>query len=168
MKFFRAQSPTTLLFIAGEGGHIEQARRILASLESDVRSASHCVLVTDVEPADSSEFDECWTIDTCAPKDRAAGVGDMLVYAISSVKSLWRMMRFHDVRVAIVTGPGFAMVPALAAKALGAHLIVFETWSRFEQRSKCGQVLYRFADEFFVQHKGLLKLYPKATWVGIL
>lgn len=147
---------------------MEQARRILASLESDVRSASHCVLITDVEPGDTSLFDECWTIDTIAPKHRAAGVGDMLAYTASSVKSLWRMMRYHDVRLAIVTGPGFAMMPALAAKALGAHLIVFESWSRFEQRSKCGQVLYRFADQFFVQHKDLLKLYPKATWVGLL
>lgn len=168
MRLFRGQSPATLVFIAGEGGHMEQARRILAALDSDVRSSSHCVLITDAVSVDGSLFDEWWTVDTCAPKHRAAGLGDLLAYAASSARSLWRVARHHDIRVAIVTGPGFAVLPALGAKALGAHLIVFESWSRFEKRSKCGRVLYRFADQFLVQHKDLLKLYPKATWVGLL
>lgn len=147
---------------------MEQARRVLASLEADVRSASHCVLITDSDAVDASVYDEWWTVDTCAPKHREVNLKDWYVYIISSIRSLWRMTRHHDIRVAVVTGPGFAMIPALAAKALGAHLIVFESWSRFEQRSKCGRVLYRFADQFFVQHEELLKLYPKATWVGLL
>ena len=78
------------------------------------------------------------------------------------------MFRQHDVRVGIVTGPGFALIPALAAKAMGAQLVVFETWSRFETRSNCSKVLYRFANQFYVQHERLLKLYPNAIWVGLL
>lgn len=168
MKLFRAQSPATLVFIAGEGGHMEQARRVLRSLSPDVRAASHCLLITDVDSVDGSEFDERWTVHTFAPKHRAVGIRDLLVYGLSSMRALWRLLRHHDVRAAIVTGPGFAIVPALGAKLLGAHLIVFESWSRFENRSKCGKVLYRHADQFLVQNKDLLKLYPKATWVGLL
>jgi len=168
MKDIRRDSLPTLLFIAGEGGHVEQARRILAQLEPDVRATSHCVLVTDSDAVDGGAFDACWVIDTCAPKHRASGLRDALVYTRSSARILWRMLRHHDVRMAIVTGPGFAMIPALGARLLGAQLLVFESWSRFEQRSKCGRVLYRFAHRFFVQHEELLALYPRATWVGLL
>ncbi|ASJ74542.1 hypothetical protein [Granulosicoccus antarcticus] len=168
MKFCRAHSPATLLFIAGEGGHLEEALRVLVSLDPEVRAASHCVLITDSELVDGSLFDECWSVDTCAPKHRAVELRDVLAYAVSSARLLWRMTRHYDIRMAIVTGPGFAVIPALAAKVLGGKLIVFESWARFETRSKCGRALYRFADQFFVQHKELLKIYPKATWVGLL
>jgi len=158
----------TIVFIAGEGGHIEQARRILASFTCEVRTASHCVLITDSDAHHHDTFDECWTVETCAPKHRSSSFGDLFTYALSSAGCVWRMARHYDVRMAIVTGPGFALVPALGAKVLGAHLLVFESWSRFEYRSNCGKVLYRFANQFFVQHEQLLKLYPKATWIGLL
>ena len=168
MKFFRAGSPKTLLFISGEGGHLEQAKRILATLDPDVRSASHCVLISDTQVDESDLFDDYWSIDTCAPKHRSSQFGDVWAYIKSSARILIRMARQHDVRMAIVTGPGFAVIPAMGAKLLGAHLVVFESWSRFEHRSKCGKALYRPADQFFVQHKELLAIYPKATWVGLL
>jgi UDP-N-acetylglucosamine:LPS N-acetylglucosamine transferase len=158
----------TIIFIAGEGGHIEQARRVLASFTAEVRSASHCVLITDTDSQHIDGFDECWSIKTCAPKHRSSNIMDLFTYAISSASCLWRMARFYNVRIAIVTGPGFALVPALGAKMLGADLLVFESWSRFESRSKCSKVLYRFSNRFFVQHKHLLDLYPKAIWVGLL
>jgi len=168
MKISRSSASPTLLFIAGEGGHMEQARRILVSLDSDVRSDSHCVLITDSVDVNDHPFDECWTISTCAPKHRASNIVDLFKYCVSSVRLFWRMARDYDIRTVIVTGPGFAMVPALVAKILGGYLVVFESWSRFENRSKCGKALYRFSDQFFVQHKELLKLYPKAVWVGLL
>ena len=37
------RKPATIIFIAGEGGHVEQARRILATFDPEVRSASRCV-----------------------------------------------------------------------------------------------------------------------------
>ncbi len=164
----KRKSPATIVFIAGEGGHIEQARRILASFDPEVRSASHCILITDTDIQNAGAFDDCWVVKTCAPKHRSSRLGDFFIYAKSSAHCFWRMARLLDVRVAIVTGPGFALIPALAAKVLGAELLVFETWSRFEHRSKCGNVLYRFANQFYVQHEKLLNLYPKATWVGLL
>jgi len=60
----------------------------------------------------------------------------------------------------------FAAFPAIVLRQFGARLIVFESWSRFENRSKCSRVLYRFAHRFLIQHKELQVLYPEATWVG--
>lgn len=168
MKFFRRKAPATLLFIAGEGGHLEQARRILRALEPDVRSGCKCILISDADSGVNCPFDACWVVDTCAPKHRSSQLRDLMAYGLSSVKTVWRMLRHHDVRMVIVTGPGFSVIPALSAKAFGAYLMVFESWSRFEHRSKCGKALYRFSDQFMVQHKQLLALYPKAKWVGLL
>ena len=168
MKLLRGNATPTLLFIAGEGGHIQQARRLLKALDDELREECHCVLITDSASVDGSVFDECWIVDTCAPKHRGAKIGDMFTYAISSAKTLLRLARGYDVRMVMVTGPGFAVIPAIGVKILGAHLIGVECASRFESRSKCGKVLYRIADEFFVQHEELLELYPRAKWVGIL
>lgn len=168
MKLFRSHLIPTLLFIAGEGGHIHQARRLLQSLNVELRAECHSILITDSASVDGSIFDECWVIDTCAPKHRATKLADVVTYCISSAKTILRLFRKYDVRIVLVTGPGFAVVPAIGTKIMGAHVIGVEDASRFESRSKGGRVLYRIADDFFVQHEELLELYPKAKWVGIL
>lgn len=161
-------APITIFVIAGEGGHLEQAHRVLSVLRQDLKLGARCVLITDIETERVGEFDDCWVVKTCAPKHRSSSFADFCTYLSSSIGCIWRMARHHKVRVAIVTGPGFAFLPALGAKILGAQLYVFESWSRFENRSNCGKVLYHLSNKFFIQHKELQPLYPKAIWVGLL
>jgi len=168
MRLFGKKGRPTIVFIAGEGGHLEQANRILATLEPDLRSSCKCILITDTETVNGSDFDECWNIQTCAPKHRSSRLRDVFTYLKNSASVFRLMLMSHNVKMAIVTGPGFAVAPAIGAKILGAHLVVFESWSRFENRSKCGKALYRLSDQFLVQNKELLSLYPNATWVGLL
>jgi UDP-N-acetylglucosamine:LPS N-acetylglucosamine transferase len=157
-----------VVFIAGEGGHLEQAKRIRDMLAADVQEAVTSVLVTDVAISKDFGFDCILRVCNPSPKDRKPQLRDLTGYVVESFRALWRLHREHRVVTVIVTGPGFAAFPAIVLRQFGARLIVFESWSRFENRSKCSRVLYRFAHRFLIQHKELQVLYPEATWVGLL
>jgi len=157
-----------VLLISGEGGHLEQARRLSAHIDPENKSNADVLLLTDHLRDEEAFFDRVFSVPTCAPKNRNVKISDVEGYSLGFVRVMFTLLRQYKVKAVIVTGPGFALLPALAFRILGAKLIVFESWSRFEDKSKCSKSLYLFSHHFFVQHKELLKLYPKAVWVGLL
>ena len=163
-----AARPAALLFIAGEGGHFEQARRLLSLLEDDVADSARLLLLTDVERRTDRRFDRVLRVRNPSPKEAPPAWRDAWTYLREAVALVSELRRDYRVAAVVVTGPGFAVLPAWLLRAGGARLIVFETWSRFEARSKHGRLLYPMAHRFFVQHRELLSVYPKATWVGLL
>lgn len=69
--------------------------------------------------------------------------------------------------VVITTGAGVAVLPSYIAKMLGAKIIYIESFSRTENPSLTGRLLYPIADVFLVQWKKLLEKYgPKAKYEG--
>ena len=163
----KTRSPA-VVFLSGEGGHMAQAIRIREHITESNLSASHQLMITDHPSEEIKGFESLYSIPTCAPKDRRATLMEYIHYSVSVFKTCMQVTRKHRVVTVIVTGPGFAVYPALWFKLFRAELIVLESWSRFENRSKCSKVLYPFADHFWVQHEQLLKLYPRGKWVGLL
>lgn len=59
------------------------------------------------------------------------------------------------------------MIPmCLLCKAQGGKLIYIESYAKVSTPTETGKLLYRFADEFYVQWKSMLKIYPKAKYLG--
>lgn len=158
----------SILIIAGQGGHIEQARRLVGYIEIDIKESSKIILLTDFELKDNGMFDVVYSVKTCAPKERDSTLKDILDYSLQMAFVLFKLSKEYNIHTVLVTGPGYAVIPSIYYRIRGKLLIVFESWSRFEQKSKCGKILYKVAQKFYVQHEDLLKLYPKATWVGLL
>lgn len=68
--------------------------------------------------------------------------------------------------VVICTGV-LAMIPiCLIAKMAGRRLIYIESFAKVTSATKTGKVLYKFADQFYVQWEQMLKIYPKAIYLG--
>ncbi len=160
--------PPALLFLAGEGGHAEQARRLSGLIDDDVAGDARRLLLTDVHRRVEERFDDVLIVGNPSPKQSAPSWRGGLAHVRETVAVVVRLRRRYRVAAVIVTGPGFAVLPAVLLRLCGARLIVFETWSRFEARSMHGRLLYPFAHRFLVQHRELLAIYPKATWVGLL
>ena len=60
-----------------------------------------------------------------------------------------------------------AMIPlCLIAKLSGKKLIYIESFAKVTSGTLTGKILYRFADCFYVQWKQMLKIYPKAIFLG--
>lgn len=68
--------------------------------------------------------------------------------------------------VIICTGV-LAMVPmCLLMKLLGRKLIYIESFAMVSSATKTGRLLYRFADQFYVQWETMQEVYPKAIYLG--
>ena len=49
---------------------------------------------------------------------------------------------------------------------LGKKLIYIESFAKVTSPTETGKLLYKFADQFYVQWKPMLKCYPKAIYLG--
>ena len=67
----------------------------------------------------------------------------------------------------MITTGVLAIVPlALLMKLFGGKLIYIESFAKVTSKTLSGKLLYRFADQFYVQWEEMLKLYPKAIFKG--
>lgn len=68
--------------------------------------------------------------------------------------------------VVICTGV-LAMIPiCLIAKLAGKKLIYIESFAKVTSATQSGKLLYKFADQFYVQWEPMLKIYPNAIYLG--
>ena len=68
--------------------------------------------------------------------------------------------------VVICTGV-LAMIPiCLIAKLGRKKLIYIESFAKVTSATQSGKLLYKFADQFYVQWKQMLDIYPKAIYLG--
>lgn len=79
--------------------------------------------------------------------------------------SLWIFIKERPDMV-ITTGV-LAMIPmSLLAKICGKKLIYIESFAKVTSASATGKLLYKIADQFYVQWKPMLEIYPKAIYLG--
>ena len=68
--------------------------------------------------------------------------------------------------VMITTGV-LAMIPcALLMKVFGKKLIYIESFAKVTSQTLSGKLLYKYADQFYVQWEEMLALYPNAIYKG--
>ena len=68
--------------------------------------------------------------------------------------------------VMITTGV-LAMIPcALLMKLFGRKLIYIESFAKVTSQTLSGKLLYKYADQFYVQWEEMLALYPNAIYKG--
>lgn len=68
--------------------------------------------------------------------------------------------------VVICTGV-LAMIPiCLIAKISGKKLIYIESFAKVTSATETGKLMYKFADQFYVQWESMLNIYPKAIYLG--
>lgn len=83
----------------------------------------------------------------------------------NTFKSLYILMKERP-DVIITTGV-LAIVPmCLLAKMFGKRLIYIESFAKVTSPTKTGKLLYRFADQFYVQWPQMKEIYPDAIYLG--
>lgn len=70
---------------------------------------------------------------------------------------------------AIICTGVLATIPmCLLCKLFRRKLIYIESFAVIETPTLTGKLLYKFADQFYVQWESLLKFYPKALYLGAI
>ncbi len=68
--------------------------------------------------------------------------------------------------VIICTGV-LAMIPlCVIAKLFGKKLIYIESFAKVTSATQTGKLLYKISDQFYVQWESMLKIFPKAIYLG--
>jgi len=146
-----------IVFAASSGGHFEQLMMLKPLMEKH-----DSILVTE-------------------KTDYSMGKTDVKTYYMKQInrKELLFIPKFignsfralsiiikERPKVMITTGV-LAIVPlALLMKLFGGKLIYIESFAKVTSKTLSGKLLYKFADQFYVQWEEMLKLYPKAIFKG--
>ena len=146
-----------IVFAASSGGHYEQLLMLKPLMEK-----YDSVLVT--EKTDYSAG------DTGIKKYYMHQINRKeLLFLPKLIANSWRSLVLiikERPKVMITTGV-LAVIPlALLIKMFGGKLIYIESFAKVCSKNLTGNLLYRFADQFYVQWEEMLKLYPKAIYKG--
>lgn len=68
--------------------------------------------------------------------------------------------------IIICTGVLATIPICLIAKAFRKKLIYIESFAKVTSPTESGKLLYKFADQFYVQWESMKKVYPKAIYLG--
>lgn len=86
----------------------------------------------------------------------------MIVNTFYSIK-----IYFKEKPDAVICTGVLAMIPiCLVAKLAGKKLIYIESFAKISSATQSGQLLYKFADQFYVQWKPMLDIFPDAIYLG--
>ena len=83
----------------------------------------------------------------------------------NTIKSLCVFIKIRP-KAIVTTGTHTAMPMCIIGKLLGAKIIFIETYANVFTPTGSGKFIYKFADKFIVQWEDMLKVYPKATYLG--
>lgn len=146
-----------IVFAASSGGHYEQLM-MLAPLMKKYDS----ILVTEKTEYSAARSDiKTYYMRQINRKE--------ILFIPKLIANSFRALRIiikERPRVMITTGV-LAIVPlALLMKLFGGKLIYLESFAKVTSKTLSGKLLYKFADQFYVQWEEMLKLYPKAIYKG--
>lgn len=68
---------------------------------------------------------------------------------------------------AVICTGALATIPiCLLCKLFGRKVVYIESFAKVDSGNLSGKLLYRFADQFYVQWENMLKVYPGAIYLG--
>ncbi len=91
---------------------------------------------------------------------------NFLMHFIKLFRKAGRIIKKEDPDVVVTTGALAAYPFCLKMKMKRKKIVYIESFARVTERSLTGRLCYPLADLFLVQWKELLKLYPKAKYIG--
>ncbi len=146
-----------LVFAASSGGHLEQLLMLKPLMEK-----YDSVFVTEKTEYNVGKTDvKTYYLSQINRKE--------LLFLPKLIGNTFRSLRIimkERPKVMITTGV-LAIVPlALLMKLFGGKLIYLESFAKVTSKTLSGKLLYRFADQFYVQWEEMLKLYPNAIYKG--
>ena len=147
-----------ICFAASTGGHFEQ----LMMLKPLMKKYDSFILTekTDYEVKNNNDI-KIYKINQVNRKQILFPI-NMFINAIKSFAIFIK----EKPDLVITTGV-LAMIPmCLIAKIFRKKLIYIESFAKISSPTLTGKFLYKYADQFYVQWKKMLEIYPNAIYKG--
>ncbi|MDU5107833.1 PssD/Cps14F family polysaccharide biosynthesis glycosyltransferase [Clostridium sp.] len=146
-----------ICFIASTGGHLDQLMKLKPIMEKHnsfiVTERTKYKLINSTNKVyylyQVNRFERTWIIK-------------MMVNTIISLYIF--LIKRPDI---VISTGALATIPmCIISKIFMKKLIFIESFAKINSPTLTGKLLYRFADEFYVQWEEMLKIYPKAIFKG--
>ena len=146
-----------IVFAASSGGHLEQLLMLKPLMEK-----YDSILVTEKTQYSAGNMDiKSYYLKEINRKE--------VLFFPTLIGNSFRSLRIiikERPTVMITTGV-LAIIPmALLMKIIGGKLIYLESFAKVTSKTLSGKLLYKYADQFYVQWEEMLKLYPNAIYKG--
>ena len=146
-----------ICYVASSGGHWEELMCL-----KEIAEEHYTFYVTE---AGGQANDSNLTPMHCLPQINRHEKGFVLHFIKLFLSAFFIMVK-EKPDLVITTGALIAFPFCVYAKMFRAKLIYIESFARVDDASLTGKLAYELADLFLVQWESMLKVYPKAKYVG--
>lgn len=146
-----------ICFAASSGGHFEQ----LVMLKPLMEKYDSFVITEETSYKAKVKGQKMYYLKQVNRKEKI-----FIPRMITNTFRTLKIYRKEKPDVVICTGV-LAMIPmCLIAKLHGKKLIYIESFAKVTSATLTGKLLYKYADQFYVQWPEMQKIYPKAIYLG--
>lgn len=146
-----------ICFAASSGGHFEQ----LVMLKPLMKKYDSFVITEETSYKAKVKGQKMYYMKQVNRKEKGF-IPRMIINTLRG----WKIFRKERPDVVICTGV-LAMIPmCLIAKMYGKKLVYIESYAKVTSPTLTGKLLYKFADQFYVQWPEMQEIYPKAIYLG--
>ncbi len=156
-KNARSDKRIKICFASSSGGHYNQ----LMMLEPLMERYPSFILTERTGYQSQAQGRKTYYLQQVNRRE-AAFVPKMVANTFLSIKVFAR----ERPDLVVCTGVLATIPMCLVAKAFRKKLIYIESFAKVTSATETGRLLYRFADEFYVQWEEMLKVYPNAIFKG--
>lgn len=144
-------------FAASSGGHYEQ----LTMLKPLMQKYDSFVITEKTDYSTAIEGEKMYYMEQVNRKEKTF-IPRMIVNLFRSI----RIYLKEKPDVIICTGV-LAMIPmCMIAKVCRKKLIYIESFAKVTSATETGKLMYKFADQFYVQWESMKEVYPNALYLG--
>ena len=147
----------TICFVASSGGHFEQ----LMMLHPLMDRYDSFIVTEDTAYKTGVKDKRMYYLKQVNRRER-----NMLFRMIVNTYRSLRIYRKEKPDAIICTGVLATIPICLIAKTYGKKLVYIESFAKVTSGTLSGKLLYKFADQFYVQWPEMLKVYPNAIYLG--
>ena len=146
-----------ICFAASSGGHFEQ----LLMLKPLMEKYESLVITEETTYKVQINNEKTYYLKQVNRKEKSF-LPRMVVNSLES----FRIFLKEQPDAVICTGVLAVLPVCLIAKIAGKKLIYIESFAKVTSPTLSGKLLYRFADQFYVQWEQMLQIYPRAIFLG--
>lgn len=146
-----------ICFLASSGGHFEQ----LMMLKPIMDKYESFIVTEKTSYSPVKEADNIYFLKQVNRHEKTF----ILTMIVNLIKTLKIFMK-EKPDVVISTGALATIPMCLIGKLFRRKLIFIESFAKITSPTLTGKLMYKFADQFYVQWEEMLKIYPKAIFKG--
>ena len=150
-----------VMFISSMGGHLTE----LLKLKSLFKYYNYMIVTEKHKSTNNLEKKYNNKVKYLLTGNKDHMIRYIFTLPCNVIKSLLIFLKFKP-DVVVTTGAHTCVAMCYIAKLFRKKVIYIETFANINSKTLTGRLVYPIADEFIVQWKEMLKLYPKAKYEG--